>query len=283
MRILILISLMFLAISCKKSPNAINNIHRPQSSWAPQKEPLFPKVVLNGTLWNCDNCMKGETEQIEFQENKLYINTILEDTILIRKYGSSTVKKSAEYDYYLSDRKESRFDQTKIQQGSKGQYIISRSENGSLVISEIYWITPQKLCLILNSSDTVTYSKSAKNMRLFTLSDIRNRTLLARDEKENIRRFLLFRKNDLVDSIIYDNNGTTIVQKSPYYIQDTEGDTFDYAMVGKDNSGRFIIYKKNNKVSHLTIKQINGNYIIAKFADGDRAIMFRNIGQTNEE
>ena len=123
----------------------------------PQNGVVFSVSALEGTRWSYDKSSEGYFLWIEFYKDSVIEHEIFSGKMVEKRFGTPVVKKDRVYRYYLSVREEKEFDCSLVGSNTTGNYLMMEDSHGGLRVSELYWMTPENLCIVWG--DTLLYTR----------------------------------------------------------------------------------------------------------------------------
>ncbi len=118
-----------------------------------ENKSLFSTRLLSGTSWLADFSDKVDSYRISFTDTT-YVTKI--------SYASSKRTYVETYFYYLSNVKPRQFDMSKVGKETKGDIIVMYKEHSKkkkTTADKLLFISPQKLIILLNEVDTLTFTR----------------------------------------------------------------------------------------------------------------------------
>lgn len=114
---------------------------------------LFSTSLLSGTSWIADLS----------DDERIYKISFTDITYIARTFYSATKHDYlTTYSYYLSNAKPRQFDWTKVGQKTSGDIIIlhnKTSKDKKITTDKLLFISPQKLILLFNDVDTISFTR----------------------------------------------------------------------------------------------------------------------------
>lgn len=152
MKALILFVILSVLSMCACS-SSTNNEQHTEFIVNGEKESMFSTSLLSGTSWIADLSNDERTYKISFTDTTYITSTF---------YSATKHDYVATYSYYLSNTKPQQFDWTKVGQNTRGDIIIlhnKTSKDKKMTTDKLLFISPQKLILLFNDVDTITFTR----------------------------------------------------------------------------------------------------------------------------
>lgn len=133
--------------------NSTNNKQQTKFIADGEKKSLFSTSLLSGTSWTADLSNDERIYKISFTDTTYITNTF---------YSATKHDYVATYSYYLSNTKPQQFDWTKVGQKTSGDIIIlhnKTSKDKKITTDKLLFISPQKLILLFNDVDTISFTR----------------------------------------------------------------------------------------------------------------------------
>ena len=133
--------------------NSTNNKQQTKFIADGEKESLFSTSLLSGTSWTADLSNDERIYKISFTDTTYITNTF---------YSATKHDYVATYSYYLSNTKPQQFDWTKVGQKTSGDIIILHNKTSidkKITTDTLLFISPQKLILVCNDVDTISFTR----------------------------------------------------------------------------------------------------------------------------